>query len=85
MRSNQDLIRALTHAEHEIMQLRSRVEITEAKVQVMDFFQVTLMSQPAIERVGASWPDPLQFVRELRDELLKSQEKENEGLPRQHP
>lgn len=47
-----DIKNLLLHAQHEILDLRRRNEVLQAKVDTMDLFALVLRTQPAYQSVG---------------------------------
>lgn len=66
--TNEELIQLLNEARHEITALRTRNQLLEAKVHVMEFFEAVFRTMPYHEAVAMS-PDVCWHLQRTAAEL----------------
>ena len=57
-------LNALRHAKGEIISLRKRLVVADAKLEVLDIFAATLFGSPGVKSEGAMHPDPIHLIDE---------------------
>lgn len=74
--NNREAINALRAAEEEIISLRRRNELLQAKVDMVELFRTVLLTQPHQDRNGAA-EDPLGKIRRLARDLEDDEAERN--------